>query len=211
MSVDPWHTDENRRYSVGVDKGLVQIGTTTHRWPGLVNVNRAAPSGGVTKKHLDGRLMGISIPSTDYEATVEAFTYPVAFEACIGNTEPYGSGLIVHGQVPRGFDFCYRTMDGDGGGHHEDYVLHFVYGCMATEEGHDHVTINEAPEAENFMFRVYGVPVNTPLAKASSYFSVRSRDFSESRMTTLTTALWGSASVAPSLPTLAQLRSYLGR
>ena len=177
-------------------------------WSGLVSVNRKAGEGETRKRYIDGRRYRVDIAPTDYEASVEAFTYPDAFEQCLGHTRLAG-GLVAHGQFGRSFDFCYRSLSGDGEGHRENYKIHFVWGCVAEESDYSHGTLNESPEASPFSFTLSAIPIDAAGLRPTSYFSLDSRDVAELTLRGLENSLYGKSGTSPTLPTIAEIRSYL--
>ena len=204
-----WSKPENRRFTIGADRGMLYRNGVGVPWSGLVSVNRNGNDSEVGKRYLDGILFNVSVPPSDFSASLEAFTYPDEFDACIGNANYNGvEGLTVHGQESEPFDLCYRTLQGDGNGYGEDYVLHFVYGCMAVDSGHDHASINDSPEAETFSFEIHGVPQTVPNARPSSYFSIDSRKVNRVLLEGLEQVLYGADGAQPRIPTMEEIEAY---
>ena len=204
-----WNKATQKQYSIGVDRGMLYRNGLGVPWSGLVNVNRNGNDSEVGKRYLDGVLFNVSVPPSDFSASLEAFTYPDEFDACIGNANYNGvEGLTIHGQESVPFDLCYRTLQGDGTGYGEDYTLHFVYGCMAVDSGHDHASINDAPEAETFSFEIHGTPQAAPNARPSAYFSINSRKVDRELLDGLEQVLYGIDGAQPMLPTMGEIETY---
>ena len=131
-------------------------------WNGLTAVNDN-PSGAEANKHYADNIPYLTLMSAeDLGATIEAFTYPRAFEVCEGKRE-MANGVIVGQQKREMFAFSYRTkvgndMDGDSFG----YKLHLYYGCLASPTSRNYSTINESPEPINFSWDVTTNPINMP-------------------------------------------------
>ena len=204
-----WNKATQKQYSIGVDRGMLYRNGLGVPWSGLVNVNRNGNDSEVGKRYLDGVLFNVSVPPSDFSASLEAFTYPDEFDACIGNANYNGvEGLTIHGQESAPFDLCYRTLQGDGTGHGEEYTLHFVYGCMAVDSGHDHASINDAPEAETFSFEIHGTPQAAPNARPSAYFSINSRKVDRELLDGLEQVLYGIDGAQPMLPAMGEIETY---
>lgn len=204
-----WGGPRTRRYSTGVDRGMIYVDGVGVPWSGLTKVGREGASGEVGKNFIDGRLYRVSVPTEDFVGSVEAFTYPDEFDQCIGNVQVDSTGLIVHGQPPRPFDLCYRSFQGDALDKKTNYTLHFVYGCMAIDKGHEHTTINDSPEAGTFSFEVYGIPTNVEGHKPSSYFSIGTKAVDPLTLDGLERVLYGVDGSTPTLPSAEEIRSYL--
>lgn len=204
-----WSKATQKRYSIGADRGMLYRDGLGVPWSGLVSVSRNGNDSDVGKRYLDGVLFNVSVPPSDFSASLEAFTYPDEFDACLGNANYNGvEGLVVHGQESEPFDLCYRTLQGDGNGYGEDYILHFVYGCMAVDSGHDHASINDSPEAETFSFEIHGTPQVVPNARPSSYFSIDSRKVNRVLLEGLEQVLYGADGARPRIPTMEEIETY---
>ena len=214
-NVEPWTPDRRwdapteRRYTLGVDRGMLYVDSVGYGWSGLVTVDRQNDGGGVAKRYIDGRLFTVIVPPSDYVANLEAYTYPDVFDECLGNVRPDNPGFIAHGQPARPFDLCYRTLVGDAEGHFRDYKLHLVYNVMAQEGGHTHATISDSPEAETFGFEIHGVPVASSGLKPTAYFSIDTREVNHAIVQTLEKVLYGWNETQPRLPSIEEIRSYL--
>ena len=204
-----WGTTEQRRYSIGVDRGMLYLDGVGVPWTGLVSVNRKAGEGETRKRYIDGRIYSVSVPETDYAASLRAFTYPDEFDRCIGNVSPDGTALTAHGQPGRSFGLSYRTLSGDGEGHDQHYKIHLVYNCVAEESDYENGTINDSPELSPFEFNLTGIPVTSPGLRPTSYFSIDSREVSDILLRGLEHVLYGKGGTPPVLPPIADIRSYL--
>lgn len=205
-----WSKPENRRFTIGADRGMLYRDGLGVAWSGLVNVSRSGNDGDVGKRYIDGTLFNVSVPSSDYSATLEAFTYPDEFDACIGNLEYENTpGITIYGQENQPFDLSYRTLQGDANGYGEEYTIHLVYNCMAVDSGTEHATINDSPEIGAFSFEIHGIPQIIPNAKPSAYFSINSRDVNRGLLARLEEILYGTDGSVPRIPTIEEIREFL--
>lgn len=204
-----WHEPKQRTYSVGVDRGMVYIDGVGHPWSGLVSVSRNAPDGELNKRYLDGVLYDVRVPKHDFEGSIEAFTYPRAFERCIGQQQLDGESIIAHNQPAIPFHLVYRTGIGDGIPDSDEYKIHIIYNCYAQDSGVDYNTINSSPEADTFKFDIYSIPVHTSGIKPSAYFTIDSRDINRVQLEAIERALYGAEGSSPVLPDIEELRGFI--
>lgn len=204
-----WHEPKQRTYSVGVDRGMVYIDGIGHSWSGLVSVSRNAPDGELNKRYLDGVLYDVRVPKHDFEGSIEAFTYPRAFERCIGQQQLDGESIIAHNQPAIPFHLVYRTGIGDGIPDSDEYKIHILYNCYAQDSGVDYNTINSSPEADTFKFDIYSIPVHTSGIKPSAYFTIDSRDINRVQLEAIERVLYGADGSSPVLPDIEELRGFI--
>lgn len=202
-----WHEPTQRVYSAGVDRGMIYLQDTAVPWSGLVSVETQDGEEGVVKRYIDGRIYDVRVPPRDYSSKVEAFTYPIEFDACLGNSRT-GTGLVIHGQRGKTFDMTYRTDLGDANGRNE-YIIHILYGCTANPSGQSHNTINDSPEAETFSFEINSIPVTVPGHRPSAYFTIDSREVNRALLNNLENVLYGTEGTDPALPDLQEIMDYL--
>ena len=80
-----WDRVGERFFETGIDRGVLYpaVGDGVP-WNGLVSVNHT-PSGGEAKaRYIDGYKYQNRATPQEYEATIEAYTYPDEFETCVG-------------------------------------------------------------------------------------------------------------------------------
>lgn len=206
-SVD-WSSNASRRFTIGADRGMLYRNNYGYAWPGLISVDRAPSDEVAEKRYLDGQLIDVSIPTPDYSATLEVYTYPEEFEPCIGIVTLGSPSFRAYGQESERFSFCYRTFIGDGNDPQSHYRLHFVYDALAEDQGHVSSTMSESSEADSFKFKIHAIPKNTPGLKATSYFTVDSRS-AVGLIVGLERVLYGHLGSTPRLPTIDEIKTYL--
>lgn len=172
-----WDKAAQKRFSAGVDRGMLYLDGVGVPWSGLTAVNRRKHDGETRTRYLDGRIYRIDTTPSDYAATINAYTYPDEFDQCIGNGRPSGeNGLTIHGQMSKPFSFSYRTLVGDGDGVDRHYKIHLVYDAMADELDYEYATMTETTDLTPFSFDIVGVPVDVEDYRPTSYFSIDSRE-----------------------------------
>lgn len=171
-----WGATGERYYEVGVDKGVLYLGTDPGvPWNGLISVVEA-PTGGEAKPYyLDGiKYLNKTTPE-EFGATVEAYTYPEEFTQCDGSAY-VGNGLYASQQNRRSFGLAYRTKVGnDVAGTEYAFKVHIIYDAMVSPSERTYSTITDDPEPFNFSWAVTTRPVVTELGlRPTSHFVIDS-------------------------------------
>jgi len=160
-----WDAVGELLYETGVDHGVLYLPNEdgeydeAHVWNGLVTVTET-PSGAEANAQFADNIKYLNLLSAEeFGATIEAFTYPEAFNECDGIGSPV-AGVLVGQQGRRAFGLCYRTKVGnDLEGTDHGYKLHLVYGALASPSEKAFGTINDSPEAITFSWEVATTPV----------------------------------------------------
>jgi hypothetical protein len=207
MTALTWDTVGERFYETGCDKGVLfrisgsGVYDTGFAWNGLVSVTESPTGAESTKTYADNIPYLNLISLEEFEATLEAYTYPDEFAPCDGSSEPEAGVLI--GQQPRKlFGLCYRTRVGnDVDGTELGYKLHLVWSCRAAPSEKAYNTINDTPEAITFSWDITTTPVPMTSYKPTSTMVIDSTKVDSTALATLETMLYGSVGVDPLLPT----------
>lgn len=201
MAEIEWGASGKRFYEAGVDRAVLY--PTANRgvpWNGLVSVTQN-PSGGTSKSlYLDGfKYENRSIPE-EFEATIEAFTYPDDFASIFGD-ETSGSGLYFGQQPHREFGLAYRTMVGDEiNGVRKNYKIHLIYNALAEFSSEVYTTLGNPLDPTNFSWKITTRGVVLAGRKPTSELVVDTRTASISDITKLERLLYGQDGVRPRLP-----------
>lgn len=201
-----WDDVAKRLFEVGVDHGMLYT-PTSHGiygggvpWNGLVSVTEK-PTGAEPNDQYADNIKYLSIISAeDFEATVEAFTFPDEFAECDGSLE-IAPGVCIGQQDRKAFGMAYRTKLGnDVDGIDYGYKLHLLYGMMAapTEKGYE--TINDSPEAITFSWDLTSIPVPVSGHKPTAHICIDSTKVDKARLEQLESILYGDDG-DPRLPT----------
>lgn len=200
-----WDASGTRQFEAGVDRGvLYPLGTTGYEagvaWSGLTAVNEA-PSGAESNPQYADNIKYVDIQSAEeFNATIEALTYPDEFEACDGSASP-SVGLTVGQQTRQPFGFSYRTLLGndleqlDAG-----YKIHLVYGAKAAPSEKNRTTINDSPEAMPFSWEISTTPIPVTGYKPSAHLILNSTKVPEAKMAAIEALLYGTEALAAKLP-----------
>lgn len=204
-----WDGAGKRLYETGVDQGVLYIpdGTGAYvdgvSWNGLTGVTES-PTGAEANAQYADNTKYLNLYSVEqYEATLEAFTYPDEWNQFDGNfTSGSYPGVSIGQQVRKSFGLSYRTKLGnDLLGDDYAYKLHLVYGLKASPSEKAFTTINDSPSPITFSWSLQSTPVATTGRAATSLLTIDSSKAFSANLTALNTILYGATSVTPKLPT----------
>lgn len=170
-----WDRDSDKRYETGVDHGVLYLADSSRTagvgagygkavaWNGLTSVSENPTGAEANPIYADNMKYLNLVSKEDFEASIEAYTYPEEFEACNGfavltdgvNTVP---GVYASQQTRSTFGFSYRTRIGVGGNANAGHKIHLVYGCSASPSEKSYETISDSPEAITFSWDITTVP-----------------------------------------------------
>jgi hypothetical protein len=169
-----WDKRDERTYETGTDHGVLYfpnengeyVGGTA--WNGLISVSKN-PSGAEPQALWADNIKYLNLMSAeDFGATIEAYSYPKAFRPCLGQGVPV-PGLILGQQTRKPFGFCFRTIKGNGiDGNDWSYLIHIIYGCLASPSERNYSTVNDSPEAIQLSWEITTTPVKVDGYKATS-------------------------------------------
>lgn len=173
------------------DSGKYEAGVV---WNGLTNVTEKPSGAEPTNLYADDIKYLSLYGAEEFEATIEAYTYPEEFEACDGSKSLI-EGVTVGQQERKTFAFCYRTAVGnDIVGQDYGYKLHIIYGAKAKPSEKGYSTINNDPEAITFSWDVTTTPVNVTGFKPTATVVIDSTKANKSKLQKLEESLYGIVS-----------------
>ena len=164
-----WDQDSQRLYETGVRRGVLFLanddGTYQHgiAWNGLTSVQET-PSGAEANPIYADDMKYLDIRSAEeFGATIQAYTYPKAFEYCDGSASLLGNVadfVTIGQQARRKFAFSYATKVGNDVQLNDySYKIHIIYGCTASPSEREYQTVNDNPEAISFSWEVKATPI----------------------------------------------------
>lgn len=205
-NVITWDEIENRRYELGVSKGVIYrpdasgVYNKAEAWNGLINVTENPSGADTTKLWADNIEYAAMRAAESYGGSIEAYTYPDLFAECDGQKE-ITKGVWIGQQNREVFGLCYRSEIGSAAkGQDAGYKLHLVYGLTASPSEKSHDSINESPDAATMSWDVEATPVSVTGFKPTASLTISSLDFDEAKMQALEKVLYGSDSAAAKLP-----------
>lgn len=201
-----WDKVGERFYETGVDRGVLYLPTNTglytngFPWNGLVSVTESPSGAESNKQYADNQVYVNLLSAEEFSATLEAFTYPEAFEQCDGSFSPT-PGLTLGQQTRKSFGLSYRTRIGndlDSADH--GYKLHLVYGALAAPTEKGYTTINDSPEAITFSWELSTTKVDVPGHKPTALITIDSTKVDAVKLVELEKLLYGVPGTDPRLP-----------
>ena len=137
----------------------------------------------------------------EFEASIEAYTYPDEFGVCDGSAA-IADGVHA-GQQPR-VSFClsYRTELGNDHDPEAGYKLHIIYGALAAPSERGYESINDSPEAMTFSWDLTTTPVTVTGHKATAHIELNSVEVEASKpgaMAAVEALLYGDDTEEPTV------------
>ena len=203
-----WDETGKRFYETGVSKTVLYLlasnGTYPKgvAWNGITSVSEKPTGAEATALYADDIKYLNLISREDFEAGIEAYTYPDEFAECDGSAKLSGiDGVMVGQQARKTFGLCYRTAIGnDTDGTDKGYKLHIIYGAVASPSEKQYSTVNDSPEAITFSWDVKTTPVNVSGLKPTASITIDSTKVDGAKLAALEKILYGSTEAAARLP-----------
>ena len=206
-----WDEPDKRIFELGVDKGVFfpygpkvpgpgNEYKTGIPWNGLVNVTEK-PTGGEDNKQWADNMAYANIRSAEeFEASIEAFTYPDELAICDGTAQP-SPGVFVGQQGRKPFGFAYRSKIGNNGDNIDyGYKITMVWLLTPQPSEKSRDTINDSPEAATFSWDCKGEKVKTSTLKPTATITIDSTKVDAADLVILEKALYGDATGTSRLP-----------
>lgn len=203
-----WDKDGEHLYETGVNQGVLYMKKektsttaedpygTAYVWNGLTSVTEKPTGAEANSQYADNIKYLNLISAEEFEATIEAFTYPDAFAECDGSVALM-KGLYIGQQSRKNFGLSYKTLignDQDGTAH--GYKIHLIYGCTASPSEKQYQTVNDNPEAMTLSWDLKTVPTNVKIGdveyKPTATLIIDSTQFTTAQMTALEAVLYGT-------------------
>lgn len=192
-----WDAVGERVYETGVDRGVLYVPdangdyNTGYAWNGLTAVSESPTGGEANPMYADNIKYLNLLSREDFEATIEAYTFPDEFAQFDGTAEPE-PGVLFGQQLRKPFGICYRTLIGsDVNQDGEGYKLHFIYNALATPSERSYSTINESPEIVTFSWDLTTTGILVPGYKPTALVTIDSTKVLPADLTALETILYG--------------------
>lgn len=211
-----WDQIGEREFFTGVEKGVIyplsSEGTypAGAAWNGLISVTESPSGAEPTALWANNRKYGNLYSTEEFGGTIEAYTYPDEFGECNGEAELV-AGVRLSQQKRNAFGLSYRNNIGnDVDGTSHGYVLHIVYGAMASPSEKAHTTINDSPEAETLSWEFTTTPVDVTDFEPTSHISIRSTDVDATKLKALEDMLYGTTEAEAKLPMPDEIAEIIG-
>lgn len=206
MSELVWDQTGERLYETGVKNGVLYPQNVSGvyplgvAWNGLVSVTESPSGAEATPIYADDTKYLNLLSAEEFAATIEAYTYPIEFEACDGSAN-LTTGVSIGQQTRQAFGMAYKTTLGnDISGNEYGYKLHLIYGGLAAPSEKGYQSINDSPEAITFSWEVNTTPVTVTDLKPTANLIIDSTTVDAGKLATLELILFGTTGVDPRLP-----------
>ena len=205
----------DRLFETGVKKGVLYVMGDEGQyengvvWNGLTAVTEKPTGAETTNLYADDVKYVVIYGAEEFEATIEAYTYPEEFEQCDGSAV-LTTGVNVGQQTRKTFAFCYTTSLGnDTQGQDFGYKIHIIYGCKAKPSEKSYSTINDSPEAVTFSWDVSTVPVPVEGMNPTATMVIDSSRVEPTKLKILEEVLYGTEVEEARLPLPDEVKTLL--
>ena len=205
----------DRLFETGVKKGVLYVMGDNGQyqngvvWNGLTGVTEKPSGAETTNLYADDVKYVVIYGAEEFEATIEAYTYPEEFEQCDGSAV-LSKGVNVGQQTRKTFAFCYTTSLGnDTQGQDFGYKIHIIYGCKAKPSEKSYSTINDSQEAVTFSWDVSTVPVPVEGMNPTATVVIDSTRLNQQKLKLIEDKLYGTESAEPTLPLPNEIKTLL--
>lgn len=200
-----WDQSGSRVYETGVSKGVLYPMSATQgvyakgvAWNGLSSVSESPTGAEPSPIYADNIKYLNLLSAEEFEASIEAFTYPDEFAACDGSAE-VETGMFVSQQPRKQFALCYQTKVGNDLNPDAGFKLHIIYGALASPTERAYETVNDSPEAMTFSWELTTTPVEVTGYKPTAHVVIDSTKADPTNLATLLDALYGTAEDDPEI------------
>lgn len=198
MSKLVWDKTGERYYETGVKNCALYIQSSTGTydngvaWNGITAITESPSGAEATPLYADDIKYVNLMSAEEFGGTIEAYTYPDEFAECDGSAE-LSTGVKIGQQKRKTFGLCYKTTLGnDTDGNEHGYLLHIVYGCLASPSEKGYSTINDSPEAITMSWEFSTTPVEVEGFKPTSTIVIDSTKIDSGKLAKLEATLFGS-------------------
>ena len=199
-----WDKTGTHYFENGVDHGVLYPQTDGEAsggvvygngvaWNGLTSVTQS-PEGAEPSAVYADNIKYLSLLSVEeFNATIEAYTYPDEFAACDGSAS-LGEGVTIDPQARKTFCLSYRTKIGNDVNNDLGYKIHIIYGCLAAPSERAYETVNDSPEAMTLSWEISTTPVVVTGFKPTSHLVIDSTKVKPVALKAIEDALYGKES-----------------
>ena len=200
-----WDKTGERFYETGVEKGVLYPMVSGAypkgvAWNGLTAVNEKPTGAEPTALWADNTKYLNLISNEEFEAGIEAYTYPDEFKECDGSKE-IAVGVSIGQQARKMFGLSYVTKIGNDVELSEHgYKIHLIYGATASPSEKGYSTINDSPDAITFSWDVSTIPVNAAGHKPTASLEIDSTKVDAVKLAAFEKVLYGDGDTEARLP-----------
>lgn len=201
-----WDQAGQREFETGVSKGVLFPTDKANpgqylsgvAWNGLMSVTQSPTGAEPNPVYADNIKYLNLLSNEEFEAGIEAYTYPDAFGQCDGSAEA-AVGLTLSQQTRIPFALCYRTKFGNDQDPDAGYKIHIIYGALAAPKESAYESVNDSPEAMTFSWDLTTTPVEVTGFKPTAHVEINSLTIDAIKLATIEDSLYGTDLEEPTL------------
>jgi len=169
-----WDDDTKRYYETGTSQGVLYVkkddGTYDKgvAWNGLTAFSESPSGAEETELYANDKKYGSLRSAEKFGGTLEAYTYPEAFEQCDGSLE-VATGVTIGQQARKSFGFTYKTVVGNDVSTDYGYKLHIIWNASVSPSEKAYASINDSPEAITFSWELAATPTEVTINDVKKY------------------------------------------
>lgn len=184
-----WNESGYQHYQSGLDRGVFYpFSGNGLAWNGLIQIDEQVEGQEAQALYVDGRKYLDYYSGKDFKATLQAFSFPIGFEECIGE-KAIRPGVFLAQQPRSRFGFTYRSMVGTS-----EYKIHLVYNATASFKGRSSRSLSRSTIPENLELQIDTVPILNDSYRATAHLVVDSAKTDPTRLAELEGYLYGDDS-----------------
>lgn len=191
-----WGNPQDRRYSSGLDRGILYYDNKVIPWNGLVSITKET-SVSSEPVYFEGRKVNDIFTFSSPSYTLTAFACPEEFFDAMG-LEEVGPDFYAADQQPQRFSLCYRkslydALSQDPIGHEINFLFHMT----AIPDNDEANTQSNSSTPSNFSWKLSGIPTPILGFQATCHFKIKTAGFNDSQLEELYEYLYGSEDTDP--------------
>lgn len=210
MTALVWDQIGDRRYQVGVDRGVLGLSDgTAIPWNGIIGVEES-PNAELKSFYMDGTKYLDELTPGEFSAKLKAYTYPDEFEQFNGISSP-GSGLSFFEQPYRRFNLSYRTKIGDDEDADRGYKIHFLYNLKANPDTQAYQTeTDSSAQPVEFSWNITGTPTRIQEYRPMVHVEVNSTTIDPDILADIEAIIYGTDEDDARFPDMDELAGFFG-
>lgn len=195
-----WGRVEERQIETGLDRGVLYLKDgTVVPWNGLTSVDEEGGEG-AAEYYVDGRPFLFLPKPKEYKATLNAYTYPDAFSAIIGELE-ITDGMYLDSQIGDSFHLSYRTKIANSiRGSDAGYKIHLIYNATVVPSAKTFTSIGSDVNPVEFSWVIQAVPIGVVGYRPTAHITIDTRHMDATRLSEIEELLYGSSDVVANMP-----------
>lgn len=208
-----WDNTGERLYETGTSKGVLFVQNDLGNyeegvaWNGLVSVKQNNDGAEPNDLYADNIKYLSLMSAENHKGSIDAYTYPEAFEECDGSAT-VNPGVYIGQQSRRQFGLVYATIVGnDTQGNAYGEKMHFVYNAKVSPSERAYETVNDDPDAITFSWEYTTTPVDLSDIglDPSAGITVSKTEVGAAKYKELQDLVYGTAETEPRLPTIQEI------